>query len=275
MILRASRPGRLPGPSGASLGQATLPQGVLVAPNPDFASKPASTPVLWVTEERVPKLGRPWREVASSFEQHGLWPLVLESLNDANYDGRPWLAGELDTSKSSSPDQHDAARVLEQHWLQVVPVAEEEPAAFEPLKPFGRTFPGLAPAVTKGVRDHSALEAVVAGMKGRLGLVSVVRPADAPAALGWSGPVNHYEDMGKLSAVLRSWEDRFRAYLVGIGFDTLTLAVQRPVRSPDHARAIAAEHFAMCSDNVHQGAGSIERYAKSLVGQRIWRFWWD
>jgi hypothetical protein len=112
-------------------------------------------------------------------------------------------------------------------------------------------------------------------MAGRVGLVPAVRPADAPATLGWMGPVNHCGDMGLLSAALRSWEDRFGAVLVGLGFDTMTLAVSRPPRDEKSALAIAAEHFAMCPDNVHHGAGSIEAYAADLVAQAAWTFWWD
>ena len=116
---------------------------------------------------------------------------------------------------------------------------------------------------------------MIAKAKGRLGLVAVERPADALAALGWTGPINHYADMGLLSAVLRSWENRFGAILVGVGFDTLSVIVQRPPKTMDAARSVAAEHFAACSDNVHQGAGSIEAYAEQLVGEPLWSFWWD
>jgi hypothetical protein len=277
MMLRATRPGTLPGLSDVSFGTVKLPPGRLVTPQPAFEagrfSASERTPALWVTEERVADMRPLWGEVASSFAQHGLWPLVLESLDD-EHDDRPWLAGELRPSRSSSPDDHDAGRVLEEQWLRVVPSAKETPAAFERLKPFGRTFPGLSPA-TVGAGGLAVLAAIAGPRKGRLGLVPVLRPADVPSALGWYGPVNHYEDMGKLSAVLRSWEERFGAYVIGMGFDTLTLAVQRPVKTLDHAVKIAAEHLAMCPDNVYQGAGSIIAYAKTLVDKYTWNFWWD
>lgn len=268
---RAARPGTLPDPSQGLLAGVRLPSGILVSPDPSFASS-SSGPVLWITREPVARVGALWREMALHFSEHGLWPLVLESLGGA--DERPWLSGELDPSRSSSPGRHDVTAVLTEQWGQVVPVPEEEAAALEPLAPFGRDFPGLAPA-SVGPAVADAPVAVTAGMDGRLGLVPVTRPADGLAALGWSGPVNHYGDMGLLSAVLQSWEDRFEAFLVGVGFDTMMLAVQRPPRDVKLATAIAAEHFAMCSDNIHQGAGSIEQYAVDLVGQNAWGFWWD
>ena len=41
------------------------------------------------------------------------------------------------------------------------------------------------------------------------------------------------------------------------------------------AYAVAAEHFALCSDNITQGLGSIQAYAEELPGATSWWFWWD
>ena len=45
--------------------------------------------------------------------------------------------------------------------------------------------------------------------------------------------------------------------------------------SPEAELAVAAEHFALCPDNIYQGAGSIRRYAAGLPGTAIWSFWWN
>jgi hypothetical protein len=89
------------------------------------------------------------------------------------------------------------------------------------------------------------------------------------------GATNYDFDPLDMSTVLRSWEFRFDAYLVGLGTDTLTLAVGRPPRDLDAALAIAAEHYAFCSDNIDQGAESIAEYAPTLVDAPRWDFWWD
>jgi hypothetical protein len=65
------------------------------------------------------------------------------------------------------------------------------------------------------------------------------------------------------------------AYLVGLGPDTMTLAVGRPPRDLALATAIAGEHYAFCPDNVRQGVGSIREYARLLADQQLWPFWWD
>ena len=81
-----------------------------------------------------------------------------------------------------------------------------------------------------------------------LGLVPVARPADVPAAVGWFGTVNSWSDVVGVSAVLRSWEDRFGAVLVRMGRATLDLSVAAPPWERSECEAIAAEHFAFCDD---------------------------
>lgn len=89
------------------------------------------------------------------------------------------------------------------------------------------------------------------------------------------GAVNTDQDGAALSAVLRSWEERFGATLVGVGFDTIYLLVARPPRSLDAARRVAAEYFAFCADSVYQGVGSIAQLAHALIDGVLWSFWWD
>ena len=77
----------------------------------------------------------------------------------------------------------------------------------------------------------------------------------------------------------RGWAGRtrtaFDAYLVGLGFDTVTLIVGRPPADLEAANGIAAEHLAFCPDNIFQGVGSIQEYAPMLVDAHRWDFWWD
>jgi hypothetical protein len=59
-----------------------------------------------------------------------------------------------------------------------------------------------------------------------------------------------HQDLVGLSAVLRSWEERFGATLVWIGGFTLVLAVADPPRTREESERVAAEHFAFCHDQV-------------------------
>ncbi len=274
---RAARPGTLPKESEPTIAGIKLPVGRLVVPSPDFANGAAlSTPVLWMTSEPVDDVGSLWSKLAADFHSSGLWPLVLEG-----DDGRPWVEGELGPDSTSDPGQHDAASVLATWWREVLTTAhghdlpvEVREKALAQVAPFGKEFPGLAPA-SDSARDPIAAERVADALKGRLGLVAVSRPADALAVIGWMGPANYYSDMGLLSAVLRSWEERFGAYLVGVGFDIIALGVERPPRGLQASTRVAAEHFAACPDAVYQGPGSIEKYASVIADQNTWGFWWD
>ncbi len=227
--------------------------------------------MLWISAEPVSKVEEIVDAVARNFSETGLWPLALESL--IHDDARPWLDGDLDPSKSTAPSAHDARATLAEWWAQAISDASGNKGLLDALAPFDRAFPGLASQSTHEPEERVDIDSLE--LAGRLGLVAVTRPADALATIGWRGPANHYWDMGKLSCVLRSWEDRFGAHLVGVGFDTITLVVDRPPTTVEAAEAIAAEHFAACPDSVFQGAGSIGAYAADLIDQPVWSLWWD
>ncbi|HEX6276883.1 MAG TPA: DUF4253 domain-containing protein [Polyangiaceae bacterium] len=268
---RAKEPGALPEGAEPNVGGVSLPFGRLIVPDPGYATgHPSSEPVLWISAKPVSAVGTLWERLAATFPSTGLWPLVLESLN--RQDDRPWLDGEL--CPDATDESHDVTSVLADWWSALMPVDEEDDDALEALAPFGREFPGIADA-SEATRDAMASVRAAQRLQGRLGLVAVTRPADALAVLGWLGPTNHFSDMGLLSTVLRSWEDRFGAHVVGLGFDTMTLGVERPPRDPESALRVAAEHFAACPDNVYQGAGSVAQYASQIAGQNEWGFWWD
>ncbi len=269
-LVLPKKPGALPATNDVVLSGVRLPKGLPISPFVQAGAAKA-VPVIWVTDRKEPDVGGLWQKIAAGFAEHGLWPLVLDSRDDGD---RPWLAGELEPSSSTSPDGHDALAFLEGRWNDCVPAEDEGPEALERFAPFGRNFPGLAAAVAE-VTSADAFGETTESLEGQLGLVAIRRPADVPTIIGWMGPINHFADMGGLSALLRSWEDRFGAYLVGIGFDTLTIAVQRPPTTVEEAMAIAAEHYAACPDNIDQGIGSIDAYAEELVGLTNWTFWWD
>ena len=275
--LRASAPGVLPPNGPAVVGSVRLPSGHRVRPDPSFlgTSTRELEPVLWITDREVPKVDRLWAQVAEQFDETGLWPVVLESLDSLSDDptGRPWDSGELAPTLSSDPDDFNVESVLRRWWKEAV-VPEEDPFALDPVDPFGEDFPGLAPG-TKGSSDDAAPILVAGELPGRLGLVPVARPADVPAVLGWAGPTNYYSDVGQLAAVLRSWEDRFGAVVVGLGFDTLILGVRRPPVGAAMSNAVAAEQFAVCPDIVWQGTESIAALGEEIDGERTWFCWWD
>ncbi|AZM89255.1 MULTISPECIES: DUF4253 domain-containing protein [Streptomyces] len=212
----------------------------------------------------------------------GLLPVLLHD----RYGPREWWRDEdhVEPERCSDPGDHDARTVLREYWDAVVPDPEEGEEGAELIAPFGRAWPGAARSGTPTAEPGAAADAVAGGLLARgwlgdgprLALAPAGRGADLPAAIGWRGPVHHEGDTARICAVLRSWEDRFGARVLALGFDRLDLSVAAPPRTLAEALPVAAEHFAFCPDNVRQGSGTVRAYAaQALVGTAHWSFWWD
>lgn len=259
-------------PAGRSLGL-DLPRGTLVDETIDG---PWHEPLLWHADE--PAAPDAWERLLPARMTAGLHPVLL------SMDAALPAIGELDPGAMSYPGDHDADEVLADFWGHEddedgVDLGEE---AADLVAPFGRAWPGLAPAREFEADPDVRAAEVAASLVGtgrfkdpRAALVPARRSADVPAAIGWTGPCNHENDMARLCSVLRSWEERFGVRVVALAFDVLVLSVAAPPATVREAEAVAAEHFAFCPDNVAQGSGSLRTYAKSLVGAPSWSFWWD
>lgn len=100
--------------------------------------------------------------------------------------------------------RRDAAGFLGDHWPRNCPLCGCRDS-FE-------NFTGLASGTEPADEPiTAAAESDLAGRRAHLALVPATRPADTLAVLGWRGTCNYHNDVVGLSAVLRSWEDRFGA----------------------------------------------------------------
>lgn len=154
------------------------------------------------------------RRLAAAFPRTGLWP-VLWSWPDEGPDayytpGNPARADDVDVARLLRRQ----ARGYELTFERLARGADTLP----PLDPFGElaehTEDGDGPRV--------------------LMLVPVHRPADALTATGftWSALIAPSE----VTAVLRSWEDRFGAVLVELGPGSATVAVAAPPTAEEAGR---------------------------------------
>jgi hypothetical protein len=241
-----------------------LPPGELLAPEAEGGHR-GEGPVLWISGGPMKDIVTRWRALARAFPETGLWPLAVNPA--IGIDRMPDVLMGVPRSLGADPYQ------LLRRWWRENSGVEYDEFDEEAFLPFGRAFPGLAPRAP-GTRPTS-IEPLVGWLQGHLGLVAVSRPARTLETIGWMGPANFDMNPTEQSAILDTWEDRFDAYLVGLGFDTITLAVGRPPRDLDAASRIAAEHLAFCPDNIFQGVGSIGEYAPMLVNAPRWDFWWD
>lgn len=270
---RAGQPGRLPPAGPLQLGPVSLGPGRRVTPRPFDGSSPPSS--IWITDEPVVGAAGAWAALAEHFPQTGLWPLRLTSLYDGS--GRPWN-GELEPGTEADVDAIDVLQTLQRGWRDsLVPIRNPWPPGTGPLAPFGQHFPGPARSQTAHV------PAVFIAGASRLGLVSCRRPADAIALAGWTGAIN-VTGSAQVSAVLRSWEDRFGAVLVGLSFGSMTLLVTRPPTTRDDALRVAAEVAALCPHALWQPEAltparprqaTLESMSRLLVREPVWDLWFD
>ena len=132
---------------------------------------------------------------------------------------------------SADVDTHDPSRVLADWWPGPCP------DGCTCLEPFSGQLPRLVRAgradrstSRRTVEEAAAMaDEVMSYGVGDLAVVRAARPADVPATTGWVGAGNYeHQDNVRISAVLRSWEDRFGALLVGMTESTLLLSVAFP-----------------------------------------------
>lgn len=243
--------------------------------------QPGCGPALRLTDD--PGAATAWRRLVDHFPETGLWPLLLAPLG-ADHPDRPWDSGELDPVPLGRVDTLHPAAVLADGWADsLVPLGDDP--YLEHLRPFGAVFPGLAPPLRRaGLPASLPADAVEPRELTRLGLVRCRRPADAVALIGWQGAINR-RSAEEVSAVLRSWEDRFGVVLAALGFATLTLLVPHPTADESEALPLAAELAALCPDVLSEdgpmngfgyvAGGTVAGLARVLVDRPIWRLWWD
>jgi hypothetical protein len=240
------------------------PPGCAVWPDPTYRQHMSPRPVLWVTDEPAPP--GLWADLRAEHSRSGLWPVLLDD------SAQPWSAGQIAPEPVTDIDGHEAAAFMAEIWAERV-AAEDD---LEDLEPYGRSCPGLAPAGEPAGAPDLIADRHARGLGDSLvGLAVAARGADVLTIMGWQGAINHNQWIAPFSAVLRSWEDRFGARVIGVGFDTLELSVAAPPVTVRHALHVAAEHWAFCPDNIIQGPGTLMDYAMQIRGRTSWSFWWD
>jgi hypothetical protein len=265
----------LPPVGPAEIGGVRLPPGRPAVPDPGFADGGPLPPALWISDAAVPGVAAVWRRLVDRFPRTGLWPLVLRPMD--RDERRPWDEGELSPVTEADVDALNPVQILARVWEgTLAPAAATMPGGLGMLAPFGPAFPGPArelPSAGPAVRVPAA--ALAPDGAARLGLVRCRRPADAVAVAGWEGAVNVLRP-AEVSAVLRSWEDRFGAVLAGLSFDTLTLLLPRPPRTESEAAGLAAELASLCPDELWVGHDAdLGAMSRSLVGAAVRELWFD
>jgi hypothetical protein len=236
---------------------AGLPPGQLITPHQ--VHQWTAGPVYWVSQQPLADAPQQWARLQALQDRTGLRPLLLGGPDDS-----------LSPCDRSEIDGLDAEPILMREWNHFVELRrqaarhttwrDEIPASVwipeDPGPPFA-AWPGLARPGSHG-RDPDAVarEVVARRLLPRMpyfdrvhvGLVPATRSADIPALMGTEVATNHLR-VAELSAVLRSWEDRFGARVVAVT-DGLYLSVAAPPLEWEHAEHLALEHLLICPDNL-------------------------
>jgi hypothetical protein len=273
-------PARIPADGPVRLGSVQLPDGRQLSD--EYADPPL--PLLWATNERVPDGPRVWQVLTGIHPDTGLVPILLSFMR-GGHEGRPWDVGELDMRCDlAAVDRLDAAAVLAQAWAGTAPTLEDferQPEFFADwFPPVASQFPGLTPGQDQALTEAELDRALSWFGPARIGLVPAARPADVLALVGFNGTANGYGTPELLSAVLRSWEDRFGAVLIEVGFDHIRMLVRRPPRTLPDAQAVAAELLVMCNefwpiDRPGIAVCDVRGIAEHTLRIPIWSLWWD
>lgn len=244
-----------------------LPPGSVVWPDPGYRQHvPHRRPALWVSDEPAPT--GLWADLRAEHARSGLWPMLLDDST------QPWSAGQVAPEPITEIGQYDPAAFMAEVWDDRMALDDN----LDDLVPYDRYCPGPAPPgdLTEDPDLAADRHARVLGERGApLGLAAVARGADILTVMGWQGAINHNPWTAPLSAILRSWEDRFGVRVIGMGFNTLDLSVAAPPVTVRHATHVAAEHWAFCPDSIFQGPGTLLEYAVQIRGKTSWSFWWD
>jgi hypothetical protein len=259
-----------------ALPSVPLPPGEILTQQSIGPDARTPSPLCWISDE--PPSSQLLALLRTDHSRSGLWPLLLCDENEVY--GQRCTVGITTPEPLEHIDRWRAADVMARIWEGLCAADNELGPAYgtDVLAPFDQTCPAAAPAgnlladpdilANQQMRRFNDAEA-------RLGLVPVQRGADVLTAVGWSGAANHVSRTAGLSAILRSWEDRFGARVLRLGPDRLDVSVAAPPHEPDHAVAVAAEHWTFCPDRVMQESGSISAHANEIRGRRTWSFWWD
>ncbi|MFI9099705.1 DUF4253 domain-containing protein [Streptomyces fildesensis] len=258
---------------------ARLPDGL-----PPGRFLPGDSPGLWLSYEPVVAPGRLWTRFQAQQDETGWCPVLMawpcatgRGHRTEDIDGVDVEATMTDSWRSyqdlrSLRPPHPA---IDEVWPADVALLLDDPGP-----PFTR-WPGLArtsPAHPGPPPDAVARQTVgqmlhyfTTRFIAHIALVPTRRSADVPALLGWESDAPALE----FSALLRTWETRFGARVIGFEGSSVFLSVASPPLTSEHAAHVALEHVLTGASHLNDGTFPFPDYAEALRGERLWSFWWD
>lgn len=208
-----------------------------------------------------------WESTLTSFPETGALPVILSgAFGKSEVKARIASTSRAFSSIVHESDSFDAVAWFDQRkcnyrndgWLDESVVGSAKLASDEPHQ----------------LTTHLAARGNMVRKRVLMAKLRLDQPWHVPILLQFGG-WNDAPDPMVQSAVLKSWHERYGAYIAGVGLDTLECAIEQPPRDLGTAMELAWEHYLFCPDIVHQGTGTIGALAETLIDSRYWYFWWD
>ena len=76
-------------------------------------------------------------------------------------------------------------------------------------------------------------------------------------------------------AIAKRWYEKYKAYPVCIGCDTIQFIVPEAVSEEEEIEKLAMEQYLYCGDVVWQGVQKVSNLQNTLRNSTVWYFWWD
>lgn len=89
------------------------------------------------------------------------------------------------------------------------------------------------------------------------------------------GGFNECPDNASHVAIAKYWFDKYGAYPIAIGSDTIQFKVENPIKKEEDLNELAMEQYLYCGDIVWQGVETMNNLKSSLSNSNVWYFWWE
>lgn len=184
------------------------------------------------------------------------------------------MVESFELNDESTPDQliEAALQIDVSHWLKEREAENPEYYAAEPAEP--TEWPEDDQSPNTSITAHCD----VLTRKPHSEVVIAVIPAGEPWMVPCYLKIGNWNEVPKAeehAALFKYWAESYGAKVACIADDIIELTVDRPASSRKEALALAKQQFVYCADIVHQGVGSVEALAATLLGATVWYFWWD
>jgi hypothetical protein len=199
----------------------------------------------WASNGPTPDALQLARRLAAVFPQTGLWPVIWDWEETPDH-------YRYSAASPRAADRLRAAAVLQHLWD-----AHRSDGASFPGLAAGSRKAGAAPVDAFGTLAESEVLESPPKDGWVLVLTPVNRPADAIATLGFAQ--TEILPDADLTAIARSWEERFGAVLASAGPGTYGFAVSDPPHTTSQALALAAEQDAVSPDNAQDDDTALAR----------------